>query len=74
MAGKYSVVILRGATVVKRFKARDLVDAETQFDHHNNMLRWSKLHRDKLGLRQGEDVTLQLFDHREGFELREAMI
>lgn len=81
MAGKYSVLILRGQAgaaskpqVVKRFGARNLDDAYIQFDHHRDMIGWSRQHREMLGLHPGEDVTVQVFDHREGFELREATI
>ena len=81
MAGKYSVLILRGLQadvskpqVVKRFGARNLADANSQFDHHKDMIQWSKQHRESLGLHPSEDVTIQVYDHREGFELREATI
>jgi len=81
MSKGYAVIVLRGLQadlkkpqVVKRFNARTLIEAETVFDHHNNLIRWSKSHRDKLGLGPSEDVTLQLYDNTEGFELREEDI
>jgi hypothetical protein len=81
MAGKYSVLILRGLQadvsmpeIVKRFNARNLEDGYDQFAHQKNMIKWSKQHRERLGLSPYEDVTIQLFDHREGYELQEATV
>jgi hypothetical protein len=77
--GKYSVLILRGLQadvdkpeVVKRFNARDLKDGYDQLAHQKDMISWSRQHRERLGLSPHEDVIIQLFDHREGYELKEV--
>jgi hypothetical protein len=54
--GKYSVLILRGL----------------QADVDKPEVVWSRQHRERLGLSPHEDVIIQLFDHREGFELKEV--
>ena len=79
MAGKYSVLILRGLDddskkVVKRLGARNLEDADSVFDYHKDMIGWSRQHRERLGLHPTEPVTIQVWDHIENFELREATI
>jgi hypothetical protein len=81
MAGKYSVMVLRGHSekpkggdLIKCFGALDLDHAFKQFEYHAEMIRWSKAHREYLGIHPGEDVTIQVFDHREGYELSEIQV
>ena len=77
---KYSIVIfkddgdnLSDGERVKSLKADTLAQAEQMFAHHHNMLRFSRQHKQNMGLRPKDHGKLWLFDHREGFELREEM-
>lgn len=81
MAGKFSVIILRGLQsddskpdVVKRFGARNMADAFDQFTHHKHLIKWSRAHRERLGLSPHEDVTIQVYDHACGYEIQEATV
>jgi hypothetical protein len=76
MAGKYSVIIfaeIDGHTFkeVRRINAHDLESAKSVFRHQHDNLRWSQQHKINMGLDKAGHGIVQLFDHREGFELRE---
>jgi len=70
----YAVIILSGRKEIKRLNERSLSSAYTVFDHHVEQLSWSKAFRDGIGVKQSQEVTVQLFDKREGFELREEIV
>lgn len=81
MAGKYSVIIYKvndemscdeEFVEVKRFNETSLNVARSIFNHHKDQLSWSQQH--KLNMCIGKEVhgVVQLYDHREGFELEEC--
>jgi hypothetical protein len=74
----FSVIVLKGAdnlhNQVAQFKARNLKDAEGLFKYQTEMLKWSKQHREKVGLSPNDDAIVWLFDHDCGYELREEAV
>ena len=80
MAGKYSIIIFKLVEEtedgqfeeVKRIKAHDLESAKSIFHHQECQLGWSQQHKVSMGLDKTDRGVIQLFDHRENFELQEG--
>lgn len=79
MASKYSVIIFRLVEEteegqfeeVKRFNETSLDTAKSVFNHQIHQLSWSLQHKLNMGVYKDDRGIVQLFDHREGFELAE---
>ena len=79
MAGTYSVIIFKLVDEtadgqfeeVRRIIAHDLGSAKSVFTHQIEQLSWSQQHKLSMGLDKTDHGVVQLYDHREGFELYE---
>ena len=80
MAGKYSIIIFRVDNAmssdemfveVRRFNETSLNVARDIFNHHKDQLSWSQHHKVSMGFGKNDRGIVQLYDHREGFELQE---
>jgi hypothetical protein len=74
----YSIIVLKDAEQdrpkeVRRFNVRTLAGAKTMFKHHADHLKWSRQHKESLGLNPKEHGRVWLYDHDCKYELEEEL-
>ena len=76
---RYDVVVFRWMgndeyREVRRLGEATLDMAQESFTYQCQQLKWSLAHRNRFGIPKDDDIIIQLYDNREGFELREHAI